>query len=139
VKTVPDYHSFKDLFIKRLRWLTVMRHMRPWGHIGLAFTQGLPWSLAALLVHPFDGIGAAYFGAYLLFRIAITGLVGAWGMQQHGLWKKMPLFLVWDATAFVIWLLTLGRRNIRWRNVDYRIRDGRLVPVAPNPVQNSAR
>jgi len=139
VKTVPDYDSFKGLFIKRLRWLTVMRHMRPWGHLGLAFTQGLPWSLAALLVHPFDGIGFAYFGTYLLFRIAITLLVGAWGLKQRRLWKQLPLFLVWDAMAFVIWLLTFGRRNIRWRNVDYRIRDGMLVPVAPNPAQNSAR
>jgi ceramide glucosyltransferase len=139
VKTVPDYDSFKDLFIKRLRWLTVMRHMRPWGHLGLAFTQGLPWSLAALLVHPSDGIGVIYFGAYLLFRVAITWLVGAWGMKQHGLWKKLPLFLVWDATAFVVWLLTFGRRNLRWRSVDYRIRDGMLVPLAPNPAQNSAQ
>jgi len=139
VKTVPDYDSFKDLFIKRLRWLTVMRHMRPWGHIGLAFTQGLPWSLAVLLGHPSDGIGVAYIGAYLLFRLLITWLVGVWGMQQHGLWKKMPLIIVWDATAFVIWLLTFGRRRIRWRNVDYWIRNGMLVPVAPNAAPNSAR
>jgi len=132
VKTVPDYNSFKDLFIKRLRWLTVMRHMRPHGHFGLAFTQGLPWCLAALLVHPRDGIGAAYMGAYLLFRTAITWLVGSWGLKQPGTWKRMPLFLVWDATAFVIWLLTFGRRNIRWRNVDYRIRNGMLVPLKPS-------
>jgi len=139
VKTVPDYGSFKELFIKRLRWLTVMRHMRPWGHIGLAFTQGLPWSLAVLFVHPSDGIGLAYFGAYLLFRVLITWLVGVWGMKQRGLWKKIPLIIVWDATAFVIWLLTFGRRRIRWRNVDYRIRDGMLVPVASNPAANSSR
>lgn len=139
VKTVPDYDSFKGLFIKRLRWLTVMRHMRPWGHIGLAFTQGLPWSLAVLLTHPEDGIGLAYLGSYVALRLTITWLVGAWGLKQHGLWKKMPLLLVWDATAFVIWLLTFGRRRIRWRNVDYRIRDGMLVPVAPNPASNSPR
>jgi ceramide glucosyltransferase len=131
--------SFKELFIKRLRWLTVMRHMRPWGHIGLAFTQGLPWSLAVLLVHPSDGIGVAYIGAYLLFRVLIMWFVGVWGMKQRGLWKKMPLIIVWDATAFVIWLLTFGRRRIRWRNVDYRIRDGLLVPVASNPASNSSR
>jgi hypothetical protein len=112
--------------------------MRPRGHFGLAFTQGLPWCLAALLVHPGDGIGIAYVAAYLLLRMAVTWLVGAWGLKQNGLWKTMPLVLVWDATAFVIWLLTFGRNNIRWRNVDYRIRDGMLVPVAQNPAQNSA-
>lgn len=139
VKTVPDYDSFIGLFVKRLRWLTVMRHMRPWGHIGLAFTQGLPWCLAVLLAHPSDGIGSSYVSAYVAFRLAITWLVGAWGLKQTGLWKTMPLIFVWDATAFVIWLLTFGRRRIRWRNVDYRIRGGMLVPVTPNPTPNSSR
>jgi ceramide glucosyltransferase len=136
VQTVPDYDSPRALFSKRLRWMTVMRHMRPWGHVGLAFTQGLPWCLAVALTHP-AGIGLAYFGAYLGFRVAMTWLVGVWGLQQSGLWKKMPLIVVWDATAFVIWLLTFGRNSIRWRDVDYRIREGMLVPAASSPAQNS--
>src|SRR5229473_2195471 len=137
VQTVPDYDSLKDLFIKRLRWMTVMRHMRPWGHLGLVFTQGLPWCLAVALTHP-GAIGFAYVGAYVGFRALITWLVGVWGLQQSGLWKKMPLIILWDATAFVIWLLTFGRNSIRWRNVDYRIREGMLVPVVQAPVQNSS-
>jgi ceramide glucosyltransferase len=135
VQTVPDYDSPQALFSKRLRWMTVMRHMRPWGHLGLAFTQGLPWCLAVALTHPL-AIGFVYVGAYLGFRVLITWLVGVWGLQQSGLWKKMPLIFVWDATAFVIWLLTFGRSSIRWRNVDYRIREGMLVPIAPSPAQS---
>ena len=136
VQTVPDYDSPRALFSKRLRWMTVMRHMRPWGHVGLAFTQGLPWCLAVALTHP-AAIGLGYFAAYLGFRVAMTWLVGVWGLQQSGLWKKMPLIVVWDATAFVIWLLTFGRNSIRWRDVDYRIREGMLVPAASSPAQNS--
>jgi ceramide glucosyltransferase len=135
VQTVPDYDSMKDLLVKRLRWMTVMRHMRPWGHLGLAFTQGLPWCLAVALTHS-AAVGLMYLGAYLGFRVVITWLVGVWGLQQRGLWKKIPLIVVWDATAFVIWLLTFGRRSIRWRNVDYRIREGMLVPVVQAPGQN---
>ncbi len=138
VQTVPDYDSLEDLFIKRLRWMTVMRHMRPWGHLGLAFTQGLPWCLAVALIHS-SAIGLAYVGAYLGFRVAMTWSVGVWGLKQSGLWKKMPLIVVWDATAFVIWLLTFGRNSIRWRNVDYRIREGMLVPVVQAPAQNSSQ
>ena len=52
VETVADYQSMRELIHKRLRWIVVMRHMRPWGHFGLLFTQGLPWSLAAVAVHP---------------------------------------------------------------------------------------
>jgi len=137
VQTVPDYDSMKALFIKRLRWMTVMRHMRPWGHLGLAFTQGLPWCLAVALTHP-AAVGLPYVGAYLGFRVVITWLVGVRGLQQKGLWKRMPLIILWDATAFVIWLLTFGRKSIRWRNVDYRIREGMLVPVVQAPAQHSS-
>src|ERR1700733_5933236 len=52
IETVCDYGSLRDLLHKRLRWIVVMRHMRPWGHLGLLLTQGLPWSLAAVAVHP---------------------------------------------------------------------------------------
>ena len=45
VETVADYQSLRELIHKRLRWIVVMRHMRPWGHFGLLFTHGLPWSL----------------------------------------------------------------------------------------------
>jgi ceramide glucosyltransferase len=137
VQTVPDYDSMRALFIKRLRWMTVMRHMRPWGHLGLAFTQGLPWCLAVALTHP-GVIGLAYVGAYWGFRVMITWLVGVRGLRQRGLWKKLPLVVLWDATAFVIWLLTFGRNSIRWRNVDYRIREGMLVPVAQTSAPNSS-
>jgi len=135
VHTVPDYDSPRALFSKRLRWMTVMRHMRPWGHVGLAFTQGLPWSLAVALTHP-PAIGLAYVGAYMAFRGAMTWLVGVWGLQQKARWNWMPLILVWDATAFVIWLLTFGRSSIRWRNVDYRIQEGMLVPATPSAAQS---
>src|SRR5229473_4545096 len=138
VKTVPDYDSLGDLFIKRLRWMTVMRHMRPWGHLGLAFTQGLPWTVAVAATHTSSGVALAYLSAYVAFRVVMTSLIGAWGLKQSGLWKKMPLIIIWDATAFVIWLLTFGRSSIRWRNVDYRIQEGMLVPVVPNPAQNSS-
>src|SRR5258708_3988568 len=35
VQTVADFKSLTDLLYKRVRWMTVMRHMRPWGHLGL--------------------------------------------------------------------------------------------------------
>ena len=60
ISTVPDYQSLRELFDKRLRWITVMRHMRPWGHLGLIFTLGLPWALLAVAVHPTLGIAAGY-------------------------------------------------------------------------------
>lgn len=129
IATVADYHSLSDLFHKRLRWMVVMRHMRPWGHLGLIFTLGLPWAIAALAVHPTAAVAAAYSGAYLLLRTLMTWLIGIHGLKQQSLWKKLPLIPVWDAIACGIWLLSFTRNTIRWRNVEYSIRDGGLVPV----------
>jgi len=130
VLAVADYSSMSDLFHKRLRWIVVMRHMRPWGHLGLLLTQGLPWSLAAIAIHPSITVAAAYLSTYLALRFAMTWMIGTRGLKQPGLWRKMPVIPLWDALAFFIWLTSFGRRSIRWRGSDYLLRDGRLVPVS---------
>ncbi len=130
VATVCDYASLSDLLHKRLRWIVVMRHMRPWGHLGLLLTQGLPWSLAAVAVHPSAAVALGYLGGYFALRMALTCILGIHGLHQRGLWKQMPLIPVWDVVAFAIWLTSFGRNSIRWRGADYHIRDGQLVPVA---------
>jgi ceramide glucosyltransferase len=127
ILTVPDYQSFPELLHKRLRWFVVMRHVRPWGHLGLLLTQGLPWSLAALAIHPTVGVALGYLGAYLGLRLAMTWLIGVRGLRDPGLWRKMWLAPVWDAIAFLIWLVSFGRNSFRWRGGEYYIRDGRLV------------
>jgi ceramide glucosyltransferase len=129
IDTVCDYASISDLLHKRMRWIVVMRHMRPWGHLGLLLTQGLPWSLAALAIHPAAAVAIGYLGGYLGLRMAMTWMIGIHGLRQSILWKQMPLLPVWDAVAFAIWLISFSRNSIRWRGADYRIRDGRLVPV----------
>ena len=130
VLAVADYESMSDLIHKRLRWIVVMRHMRPWGHLGLLLTQGLPWSIAAIAVHPTAAVAAAYLGTYFALRCAMTWMIGSWGLKQPGLWRKMPAIPAWDALAFCIWLASFGRKSIRWRGSNYLLRDGRLVPVA---------
>ena len=132
ILTVADYGSMRDLLHKRLRWIVVMRHLRPWGHLGLLLTQGLPWTLTAIAVHPPGGVAFGYLGAYLVLRLAMTWMVGIRGLKQDTLWKKLPLIPVWDALAFGIWLTSFARSSIRWRDAEYDIRDGRLVPVTPN-------
>jgi ceramide glucosyltransferase len=133
VETVADFRSGRGLLDKRLRWMTVMRHMRPWGHLGLLFTQGLPWCVLAVAMSPSPAIASAYLGGYVAFRLAITLLVGKFVVKQPRLGRKLPLIPVWDATAFVIWLASFARSSIRWRGVDYRLAGGRLVPAGkPN-------
>jgi len=131
ILTVADFQSIRDLLHKRLRWVVVMRHMRPWGHLGLLLTQGLPWCLVAIAMRPSAGVALAYLGTYFVLRVAMTWMVGIWGLKQNLPWKKLGLIPVWDAVAFFIWLTSFARNSIRWRDGEYYIRDGRLVPVIP--------
>jgi ceramide glucosyltransferase len=135
ISTVADFGSMRDLFHKRLRWIVVMRHMRPWGHLGLLLTQGLPWCLAAIAIHPSAVIALSYLGTYFVLRSAMTWMVGGWGLKQESLWKKLALIPVWDGLAFLIWLISFTRNSIRWRNGEYYIRDGTLVPVLPAEIK----
>ena len=139
ISTVPDFHSLRQLFLKRLRWITVMRQMRPWGHAGLVFTLGLPWSLFAVAIQPTAAVAAAYLGGYLLFRSVLTLLVGSAGLKQAGVWAKLPLIPAWDAVATLIWLTSFTRNSIRWRGLDYRIVDGNLVPVRPPKTETTVK
>jgi ceramide glucosyltransferase len=136
VHTVADFQSLRDLFLKRLRWIVVMRHMRPWGHLGLIFTLGLPWSLAAVALSPSVEVAVAFVGTYLGLRIAMTLQIASWGLKQPASWLGLALIPVWDAMAFVIWLASFTRSTIRWRDRDYYIRNGELIPVAVSPTGN---
>jgi ceramide glucosyltransferase len=129
IDTVCDYASISELLHKRMRWIVVMRHMRPWGHIGLLLTQGLPWSIAAVAILPTPAVAIGYIGGYMALRTVMTWMIGIHGLRQTILWKQMPLLPVWDMVAFAIWLISFSRNSIRWRGADYYIRDGQLVPV----------
>ena len=131
VKTVADFQSLKDLFYKRVRWMTVMRLMRRRGHEGLIFTWGLIWALIAVATHPTRAVMIGYLGSYVVLRVVLTWIIGVHGMKQKGIWQKMLLIPLWDLVAFLIWLASFGRNTIRWRGYDYYIRDGILVPVNP--------
>jgi len=129
VSTVPDYDSLRNLFFKRLRWLVVMRHMRPWGHAGLIFTLALPWILFAAVVAPHPQAFSTYLATYLALRVAMTWLIGIHGLQQPSLWRMLPLIPVWDLMALLVWMASFAGRSIRWRGGRYRIENGALVPI----------
>ena len=76
ISTVPDYNSLRELFFKRLRWITVMRQMRPWGHAGLDVYAGTALVFAGRCDAAHSAIvAAAYLGGYFVFRSVLTLLL----------------------------------------------------------------
>jgi len=129
VHAVADFESMRGFLAKRMRWAVVQKNMRPWGHVGLLLTLGLPWSLAAIAVYPTAAVASAYLGSYFLLRFLLTGVIAIWGLKQHSIVKEFWLIPVWDALATIILLASFGSNRVRWRNGVYSIRNGILIPV----------
>ena len=131
IQVVADYGSVSDLLQKRLRWIIEMRSIRPWGHFGLLFTQGILCWAFAVAIDPKWETAVGYFGLYLAMRVAMTWVIGIRGLGRKELWGKLWMIPVWDAAALCLWLASFVVQSFRWRGGEYQIRDGLLLPMKP--------
>jgi ceramide glucosyltransferase len=131
VSIVYPHERCNDAFQHQLRWNLSIRYSRPWGHLGLLFTQGFAWSLIGCLLAPSELLSFAYVAAYILLGGEIVRTIGIYGMKDHALRKKNGTLLLRGAFAFVVWLVSFLPQRIRWREQEFRARDKRLVAVRP--------
>ena len=134
VWTVCPELSAQGYFAHQLRWGLTTRFSRPWGHIGSLLTMGLPWSLAAATVAPSIWIGTAYLAAYLILRLALAWTLGAKGLGDSLVRRKLWLVPLRDALAFPIWLCTFFFNRIDWRGTSFQLHGRQLVPIVKAPV-----
>jgi ceramide glucosyltransferase len=132
VSIVYPRETLLEAFRHQVRWNLSIRYSRGAGHLGLIFTQGLPWTILAALVAPSATIALAYVAAYVVLRSEMARSVGVWGMQDRALRAKLALLPVRDAFAFVVWLASFFPQRIRWRDKEFHVRNRRLVPSASN-------
>ena len=137
--------TFRSFWDHQVRWARTVRLCRPLSYVGLLFTQGLPWALLAAFVAPAKWIGGVYLLLYSILRLAMAWTVGIWGVEDEVLRRKIWLVPLRDAIHFMIWLASFGSNHIRWGNVEYVIRQGRMVPIAggeraaSNPAEDAPR
>jgi len=129
VSIVYPRESFAEAFRHQVRWNLSIRYSRPAGHLGLIFTEGLPWTILAAILAPSAAIALAYIAAYVVLRTEMARTVGVCGMQDRALRKKLALLPVRDAFAFVVWLASFFPQRIHWRGKEFRVREKRLVAV----------
>jgi ceramide glucosyltransferase len=130
VWTMYPAQTFRSFWDHQVRWARTVRLCRPLSYMGLLFTQGLPWVLLAALVAPMKWIAGAYLLGYLILRFAMAWTVGIWGVGDEILRRRIWLVPLRDAIHFVIWLASFASNHIRWDNIEYVIRQGRMVPLA---------
>jgi ceramide glucosyltransferase len=145
VWTMYPAQTLRSFWDHQVRWARTVRLCRPLSYLGLLFTQGLPWVLLGALVAPAKWIAGIYLIAYLILRFAMAWTVGIWGVGDEVLCRKIWLVPLRDAIHFVIWLASFGSNRVRWGNIEYAIRQGRMVPIASGgtsvarPSENVAR
>lgn len=130
VWTMYPAQSLRGFWDHQLRWARTVRLCRPLSYVGLLFTQGLPWTVLAILLAPLPWIAAAYLTAYLVLRLVMAWTVGVWGVQDEVLRRNLWLVPFRDAIYFVVWVASFASNRIRWGSVEYAIRKGRMVPIA---------
>jgi ceramide glucosyltransferase len=131
VSIVYPHETFGDAFRHQLRWNLSIRYSRPWGHLGLIFTQGLAWSLLGCALAPTELTSFAYIAAFVLLGGEMVRAIGIYGMKDISLRKKHWALVLRGAFAFVVWLISFFPQRIRWREQQFRVRDKRLVAIAP--------
>jgi ceramide glucosyltransferase len=112
-----------------LRWSIGLRNIRPGGHAGLFFTQGLALTIAAIAVAPTRSLAMAYLGAYLVLRLATAWAVGVWGLHDPVVRRLFWLLPLRDFLGFPVWLASFFTNTIEWRGSRFTIHKGRLIPA----------
>ena len=118
----------------RLRWMLAVRHARPDRYFVLVFTMGLPWAALATVAACWGGLpcaaaALAYFGGYAVLRLLMAWTVGVWGLKDPLLRRKPWLIFLHDIIWFPVWLAGFFRNRIVWRDREFYLNRGRLIPL----------
>jgi ceramide glucosyltransferase len=125
--------SVRDYLRHELRWLIGLRHIRPGGHFGLLMTQGIAWAALAAILASSMMASAAWIMAYLLIRLFTGYLIGARGLGDPVVRRKLWALPLHDCFWFFLWLASFAVNRIEWRGLVFTLEGGRMVAVASRP------
>jgi ceramide glucosyltransferase len=122
-----------DEFLQHeLRWSIGLRNVRPAGYAGMIFTHGLPWVILAAMVAAVSGwtmLAVSYLLAYLILRVGLAYAAGVWGLRDHKIARKLWLAPLRDAVSAAVWFAGFFTDRVRWRGLEYRVRNRLLEPL----------
>jgi ceramide glucosyltransferase len=121
-----------------LRWMIGLRNIRPMGHLGMIFTHGLPWALAAAAVAHSWWLAALFLTVYLALRLAMAWTISVWGLRDPVVRRNFWLIPLRDALTVLVWLASFASNRVQWRGLEFTIEKDILAPV-PSSANPSAR
>jgi ceramide glucosyltransferase len=127
VSIVYPRQTLRDALRHQLRWNLSIRYSRPAGHAGMIFMHGLPWALLGVFLAQSPLVVWGYVAAYILLRTETALTVGARGMRDGLVRRRIAMLPLRDAFAFVVWVASFFPQRIYWRGQEFCVRNKRLV------------
>jgi len=122
--------SLRDLIHREIRWNRGMRISRPWGYLGLIFTQGVPMSLLFLSLTARFAFGWVVLSATWGARLVMGQVVGSRYLKDRAARKYLWLVPLADLIGFVPWCYSLFGNTVEWRAQRFHLTPlGKMVPV----------
>lgn len=130
VEHVMPTGSISDSLKRQMRWERGTRVSRPWGYLGLIFTQGTATSLFFLLATQGSILGWAVLGITWSTRLVMGWVVGVRCLKDPVARKFLWLVPLRDPIGFILWCYSFVGNAIEWRGRRLRLlKDGKLVPL----------
>jgi hypothetical protein len=77
----------------------------------------------------------AYIAAYLVLRLGVAYAAGVWGLRDREIAGKLWLAPLRDAVSAIVWFAGFFTNKIKWRGLEYRVKNRLLEPVNPSQAQ----
>ncbi len=124
-----DTPNLLDLIAHQIRWYRCMRYARPWGYVGLIFTNGVSTSLLFLLVSNGSWLGWTVFGITWSLRLLMVWIVAVNQFRDPIAKKFIWLVPLRDLVSFFIWVYGFIGNTVQWRGQKLKLlKGGKLVP-----------
>jgi ceramide glucosyltransferase len=133
VETYLPTYRLRDFFAHQLRWARGVRDARAGGYFGLVFTFGILWASLAVLASwgarwSWDALACTLF-----LRLAVALVVGGYVLGDRQVAKYAWLIPLRDLVEVIVWITSLGGQTVVWRGDRFRLKDGKLTRIGPQP------
>ena len=127
VDTAVAAATFRELFLRELRWARTYRTVRPVGYFFSVVTLALPIALLALLA--MRAAPASVVAVLALVGVRLTGaVVFSRALALPVSWRHLSLVPIRDTLSLAIWALSFLGRTVYWAGRRFRVdRDGKLT------------
>ena len=127
---LPSY-DLSGFIQHQLRWFRAVRDARKGGYLGLASTFGVMWALLAYFASDFAVWSLALLAAVLLIRFTLAFVMCRAILHDDGSSRSLWLLPIRDLVAVAVWIASFVGNTVTWRGDRFRLKDGRLIRLAP--------